>query len=86
MTVDAETVEAIAHWERLADEKDAQADWDTKMGRDVTVGRRNANLYRMTAKAMRLGVETGKAHCACHALPTSDCPRRTANRKRQRPW
>ena len=57
------------HWERLADEAAAQAQWDRDHGIDLSkpglsAGDYRAAIYRRTAQALRLEAATGKAHCS----------------------
>lgn len=58
---------AAEHWERLAVEQDAQADYEDGNGRpfgDTSSYRHRAQCYRTTERALRLEAETGKPHCS----------------------
>lgn len=66
---DITTEEKLAsanHWDALADSEDRQADWEDSLGQPygcTNTFRNRSNLYRKTAKVIRLEVETGKPHC-----------------------
>ena len=67
------TADAIAHWERLADEQEARLEWDRHT--IESVARNKAKIYRNAARALRLGAEHGVPYCACHLIPMSECAR-----------
>ena len=77
----AEIIESAEHWERQADEAEAQAAWDRERGIDLSpagtsAGDHRAQLYRATGQALRLEASTGIAHCSCHLVPATTCPRK----------
>lgn len=60
---------AADHWERLADEDEAMAEWDRDHGIDrsppgQSAGDYRAASYRAIAKVLRLEAATGKPHCS----------------------
>jgi glycine/D-amino acid oxidase-like deaminating enzyme len=67
----AEIAASIEHWERLATESEAQAQWDRDHGIDLSkpggsAGDHKAQTYRRTAEALRREMQTGLPHCtAC---------------------
>lgn len=68
----ARIIESRNHWIALAVEADARADYEERAGRGSgsgTAHRNKAEMYRRTAKALNLELETGKAHCACCLKP-----------------
>ena len=69
-----EILDAAAHWERLADEKEAKARWDQNMGLiagpvESSPGYNAASTFRDCAASLRMEAETGLPHCACHLRP-----------------
>ena len=61
--------DAIAHWERIADDSIALAKWNREHGFDLSrpecsAGDHYAEICRRTAKALRLEMETGVVHCS----------------------
>ena len=73
-----EALRAIRQWYALADQQDKIALYDRVGVADVA--RRRAALYRDTARAMRLGLETGQTWCACHLLPEAEWPKHASRR------
>lgn len=86
VVVSSPALASAAHWDRLADEAEARAEYERKTGRIVlgVTGPHDhkAVLYRNTAKSLRLEHETGVAHCACHVVPNGRCPSNPRNRGR----
>jgi hypothetical protein len=69
--------EAAQHWDMLADREIELRNHAIKAGWGSPVAY-NARIeqYRNTAAAIRRGRETGEAHCVCHVVPSTRCPRR----------
>jgi hypothetical protein len=67
----AEMLRAIADWYRLAAHAEEWASYYAPTGGMPDAGTaanwtRKAKVYRDTARALRLELETGEPHCACH--------------------
>ena len=61
--------EVAAHWEKLAANEIEQAKWDREHGLDFSLSGHSPGDYRAesflrTAKAIRLEIATGRAHCS----------------------
>lgn len=61
-------VAAAEHWEALARESEAKAEWDRRHGFDLgprggSAGDFQAATFRKTAQALRLEADTGRSHC-----------------------
>jgi hypothetical protein len=71
--------EAAAHWDMLADqeinyrEKNLCGCKGQQPCGCKEVSRNREQSYRNTAKALRMQIETGIAHCSCHLLPMDKC-------------
>ncbi len=61
--------ESIAHWVALAVEAEEFASYEEAMGWSGASYRNKAELYRRTARALRMEMETGRPHCACCLKP-----------------
>jgi len=66
---DAALGDAITHWGKLADDEEAAAAWEVKMGRNPVSFRNRVATYRRTVESLRLQVSTGIWHCVCYLLP-----------------
>ncbi len=86
-TDDYSPLASAAHWDKLAEEQDRRAAWDSSMGLgDVSAfGHRAAISYSFSGtviptKSLRLEHETGVRHCNCHLVPDTKCPARAEAR------
>ena len=67
----ANTLESVAsQWDLLAAEADEQAKWDSSQGfGDISAYWHKAKMYRDSAKAIRMEIQTGLPHCSCCLKP-----------------
>lgn len=69
------TLNSITHWYELADQQEWLARHYEASGQphgSVAGFYARARVYRETARAMRLGLETGETWCSCHLRPSSE--------------
>ena len=59
-------IASAEHWERIANDRVAQAEWDRQhLGGDpIPSAIAYARTCRQTARALRLEAQTGKPHCS----------------------
>jgi hypothetical protein len=63
----SDLIASADHWEALAKSQDDMADWEESIGRpygDTSSYRYRAQVYRTSARVLRLEAETGKPHCS----------------------
>lgn len=74
-----ELLDSAAHWDGLAQDQERAAAY-YRHG-DTSAFHHRAETYRQAARALRLQVETGLAHCTCGNVMVS-CPNNPANKGR----
>lgn len=67
------TYRAMQHWYGLARREEERRDYDVRtFGHDPSSYNARIITYDNTARALRLELETGEAHCSCHLMTKAE--------------